>query len=142
MSVSSILEGKEGKIITALPGDSVAKVVGLLTKHRIGAVLICDNTGAVMGILSERDVVRDVAMMGANALENPASETMTKNVMSCSCDNTINELMKIMTDHHFRHMPVMKDDKLVGIISIGDVVKRKIWQAEKEAQDMKDYIAS
>ncbi len=142
MSVSSILEGKEGRIITASPRDSVAKVVGMLTKHRIGAVIVCDKAGSVKGILSERDVVRDVANSGANALENPVSALMTENVRTCSCNDTVNDLMKIMTDHHIRHMPVINDGKLVGMISIGDVVKRKIWQAEKDAQDLKDYIAS
>jgi len=95
-----------------------------------------------VGILSERDIVRDLARDGAGALENPVSKSMTKNVLSCSCSDSVNRVMEIMTDNRFRHMPVTEDGRLVGVISIGDVVKIKIEQAEKDAQDLRDYIAS
>jgi len=142
MSVSAMLEGKPKTLITASPDDSVAKVAGLLAKHRIGAVIICDTSNSVVGILSERDIVRDIANVGANALEAKVSDCMTKSVMACSTTDTMSHVMGVMTQNHFRHMPVVEDGKLIGIISIGDVVKRKIMQAEKDAQDMRDYISS
>lgn len=142
MSVSEMLEGKSKNIITASRDDTVASVAGLLAKHRIGAIIICDKSGKVEGILSERDIVRDIASDGAGALDTKVSQCMTKKVMSCKREDTIDHVMAIMTENHFRHMPVVENGKLAGIISIGDVVKRKIKQAEMDAQDMRDYIAS
>ena len=142
MTVESMLAGKPKNIITVAPEDPVAKVVDLLAKHRIGAVIVCDGGGAVKGILSERDIVRDIARDGAGILEGPASKCMTSKVLSCTREDSINKIMEIMTDNRFRHLPITDQGKLVGIISIGDVVKRKIEQAEKDAQDMREYIAS
>ncbi len=142
MSVSAILEGKPKNIITATPDEKVADIAETLAKHRIGAVIVCNRDDEVVGILSERDIVRDIANIGVDALERNVSECMTKSVMACSNDDTIDHLMEVMTTNHFRHMPVVENGKLVGIISIGDVVKRKIWQAERDAQDLRDYIAS
>ncbi|MCF6320652.1 MAG: CBS domain-containing protein [Rhizobiaceae bacterium] len=142
MSVSTMLEGKPKSIITASPDDTVADATQLLAKHRIGAVIVCDKGGKVRGILSERDIVRDIAHDGAAILENSISSCMTKNVLSCKRDDSIDSVMEIMTEKHFRHMPVTEGGKLVGVISIGDVVKCKIEQAEKDAQELMNYIAS
>ncbi len=142
MSVSTMLEGKPKSIITASPDDTVAKAAQLLAKHRIGAVIICDKSGSVKGILSERDIVRDIAHDGAAVLESLVSRSMTKNVLSCKREDSINSVMEIMTEKHFRHMPVTENGKLVGVISIGDVVKCKIEQAEKDAEELMNYIAS
>lgn len=142
MSVSAILEGKAKDIITTKPETKVAEVAELLAKNRIGAVIVCNNDSSVAGIISERDIVRDIANIGAGALEHDVSLCMTKSVVSCGRNDTIDHLMEVMTTNHFRHMPVVENNKLVGIISIGDVVKRKIWQAEQDARDMRDYIAS
>ncbi len=142
MSVATMLEGKSKNIISASPEDSISSVVALLAKHRIGAVIICDDAGKVKGIISERDVVREIARDGGAALEMQVSKCMTSKVLSCTREDTINYVMEVMTANRFRHMPVINDGNLLGIISIGDVVKCKIEQAERDAQDMRDYIAS
>lgn len=142
MSVSAMLEGKPKAIVTVSPDDTVTNVARLLAKHRIGAVIVCNKSGGVEGILSERDIVRDIASDGPEALNARVSHCMTSKVKSCTMDDSIDHVMAIMTENHFRHMPVVENGKLVGIISIGDVVKRKIQQAESDAQDMRDYIAS
>ncbi len=142
MSVSVILDGKSKNLITATSSDTIASVAAMLANNRIGAVLVCTSAGKVEGILSERDIVRELSRSGAAALDNEISICMTKDVVSCTSTDTINHLMEIMTENHIRHMPVINDDKLVGIVSIGDVVKRKIQQAEQEANDMREYIAS
>lgn len=142
MSVSAILEGKSKNLITASSGDTIASAAALLAKNRIGAVLVCSATGNVEGILSERDIVRELTKSGASALDGEVSDCMTSDVVSCGSSDTINQLMEVMTVNHIRHMPVIDDGKLVGIVSIGDVVKRKIQQAEQEANDMREYIAS
>ncbi len=104
-------------------------------------MVILEKDNSVCGIASERDVVRQVAKQGALALSAPISSCMTHKVISCSPDHTIDQVMGVMTSHKFRHLPVMADGKLVGIVSIGDVVKSKIEQAEREAQDLRQYIA-
>ena len=142
MSVAAMLVGKPGKIISLTPDDKVEKAVELLAKHRIGAVIVLNGSGAVKGILSERDVVRDIAREGPGILEEKVAKSMTGKVLSCTKDDSVNHVMEIMTDNRFRHLPVTDGGKLVGIISIGDVVKRKIEQAEQEARDMREYIAS
>ena len=142
MSVARMLEGKPKNIISAKPDDKISSVVALLAKHRIGAVIISDDSNAVKGIISERDIVRDIARNGANVLDMPVGDCMTSKVVSCTSDDTIDHVMELMTANRFRHMPVIDGGKLLGIISIGDVVKSKIEQAERDAQDMRDYIAS
>lgn len=141
MTVASILSDKGGKVLTGTPGDSLSKVSSVLANNRIGALVIVEADGKVCGIASERDVVRQIAAKGADALDQPISSCMTKKVISCAPDSTVDEVMGVMNTNKFRHLPVMKDGKLLGIISIGDVVKRKIEQTEREAADLKQYIA-
>ncbi len=141
MSVASILSEKGGEVLTGSPTDTLEQVSAILASKRIGALLILESDGRVCGIASERDIVRQIAAHGANALTQPVSSCMTKKVISCSPDSTVNEVMGIMNTNKFRHLPVMRDGKLEGIISIGDVVKRKIEQAEREAAELKQYIA-
>ena len=141
MSVASMLVGKPKNIIKVQPDDSVMDAVGLLTKHRIGAVIVCDENDGVKGILSERDIVRDIAREGPSVLNGPVSKCMTNKVISCRSTDSVDRVMELMTDNRFRHLPVIDSGNLMGIISIGDVVKSKIEQAEKDAQDMRDYIA-
>jgi len=105
-------------------------------------VIICNEAGKVKGIISERDIVREIARDGVGALEMQVSKCMTSKVLSCTKEDTVDHVMEIMTTNRFRHMPVINDGNLLGIISIGDVVKSKIEQAEREAQDLRNYIAS
>ena len=141
MTVAAILAGKGGDVITAGPSTTLEEISKTLAKHKIGALVILEKDNSVCGIASERDVVRQVAKQGALALSAPISSCMTHKVISCSPDHTIDQVMGVMTSHKFRHLPVMTDGKLVGIVSIGDVVKSKIEQAEREAQDLRQYIA-
>lgn len=140
MTVSTILKSKGGDVVSVNPDDTLAKVVEILAKHRIGAVLIMSGQ-EVAGVLSERDVVRALAKHGAGALEVLASSVMTANVVSARPGDTIEHVMEKMTQGRFRHLPIVHEGKLVGIISIGDVVKRRIDDAEHEARALKEYVA-
>lgn len=141
MSVSEILAGKGGNVITVSPGTSLEDVAATLAKHKIGA-LVAKDGDAVCGIVSERDIVRHIASDGADALKHTVVDCMTKAVISCTRADTIDTVMEKMTTGRFRHLPVIEDGELLGIISIGDVVKRKIEQAERDAEELKRYIAS
>lgn len=142
MTVGAILADKGKNVITASTDASVNDVVGLLTKHKIGAIIVTDGAGAVCGIISERDIVRDIGRHGSDILNGAVSKCMTSKVISASPMDTIDKAMEIMTKGRFRHLPVMEKGALVGLISIGDVVKRKIEQAEREAEDIRNYIAA
>ena len=142
MSVSEILANKGHAIITAKPADTLGQVAGILAEHKIGAVLVLDDKQEICGITSERDIVRLVAKQGAKALDKPVSDCMTNKVIYCEESDSINAAMEKMTSGRFRHLPVMKDGKLAGLISIGDVVKRKIEEIERDSEELKRYIAS
>lgn len=142
MTVSRILAEKGSDVFTLQPHTSTMDAVLSLREHKVGALVISSGNGAIDGILSERDVVRALANSGAAALDQPVSAIMTKNVVTCKMDSRVPELMEQMTSGRFRHLPVADNGKLVGIISIGDVVKRRIAEVEAEAEDMKSYIAS
>ncbi len=142
MSVSHILKSKGGDVITAKPTARVAEVARILSEKRIGAVVITDASGNIEGIVSERDVVRHVGKEGASALDLPVAKIMTRNVRTCQEGDGEASLMSLMTTHRIRHLPVVSGTKLIGMISIGDVVKHRIEAIEREAEDMKAYIAS
>ena len=142
MSVSEILSGKGRAVITARPEDALHDVSKILAEKKIGAIVVRDDKEEVCGITSERDIVRQIARGGADALQDPVSKCMTRDVIFCTESDTINEVMEKMTQGRFRHLPVMNNGRLVGIISIGDVVKRKIEQVERDAEELKRYIAS
>jgi CBS domain-containing protein len=140
MTVSAILSVKGSEVATAQPHRTLAEVSKMLADKRIGAVLITGANGDVRGILSERDVVRAVATRGAAALDDPASQHMTAKVVTCGRNDLIADVMEEMTNGRFRHMPVVEDGRLAGIISIGDVVKHRIAETVAESQSLKDYI--
>lgn len=142
MTVASILAEKGGSVITAQADHTVMEIINLLAQKKIGATVVLTASGDVCGIVSERDIVRDIARHGTDILNGPVSDCMTKKVISCSVSDTVNAAMEVMNTNRFRHLPVMEDGKLAGLISIGDVVKKKIEQAEKEAEDIRNYIAS
>jgi CBS domain-containing protein len=142
MSVASILKVKGGNVVTASAETTVREVAGLLGEHRIGAVLITGPGGAIEGIVSERDIVAGVAKSGADVLGRPAGEIMTRDVHVCDPDDSIYEIMNVMTEQRIRHLPVVVEGKLGGIVSIGDVVKQRIAEVEYEADAMKRYISS
>ncbi|VAW14565.1 CBS domain protein [hydrothermal vent metagenome] len=142
MTVAMILSSKGHNVTSVGVGDSLTKAVGELTARKIGAVVVCDGNQRVLGILSERDIVRALAAFGAAALDNPVEQHMTTKVITCGEAATVDECMSAMTDGRFRHMPVVENEKLVGIISIGDIVKVKIAAAVEEAEAMRNYIAA
>lgn len=142
MNVASILKVKGKSVATAPPEDTVETVAQKLASRKIGAIVIVGDEGHVAGIISERDIIRAVAEQGAAALQQPVSKVMTKNVMTCNQASTIEQMMAIMTQGRFRHVPVVEDGTLLGIISIGDVVKHHIAEVEMEVTAMRDYLAT
>ncbi len=142
MTVAAILSEKGNEVLTVKPGVNLAQIIDILAENKIGAAVVVAPDSTVCGIVSERDIVRELANHGAKALKNPCSSCMTADVIACSQHDTINEVMETMTTNRFRHMPVIDKGKLAGIISIGDVVKRKIKQAERDAEEMRNYISA
>lgn len=142
MTVELILKIKGSDVVTVGPEDSIEATASLLSARKIGAVIVKDRDGGVIGVLSERDVVRGIAQAGAAALTKPVKELMTGKVVSCRLQDSVTEVMGRMTDRRIRHLPVIEDGKLVGMISIGDVVKQRIDDALLEADELKRYIAT
>lgn len=142
MKVEQILQSKGADVYAVRPGDSIAEAVGVLNDKNIGAVVVRDPSGKVVGILSERDVVRRLGKHGAEAMTLRVSDCMTGDVHTCSPDASLDELMSMMTRKRIRHLPVTADGRIVGVVSIGDVVKRKIEETEQEAAALKEYISS
>ncbi|WP_341702938.1 CBS domain-containing protein [Ferrovibrio sp.] len=142
MNVAAILREKRGGVIGAKPGDSVEAVCQLLADKGIGAVLVLRPDGSIGGIVSERDIVRGLAMIGTDLLQQSVDSIMTKTVMVCSSHDTIEDIMHLMTKRRIRHLPVVDDGKLTGMISIGDVVKKRIADTEMEAEALRQYIAT
>ncbi len=142
MNVAGILKSKGSEIVTATANETLRDLAGTLAKRKIGAIVVTDASGGVAGIFSERDLVRAIAASGESALNDLVREHMTKDVVTCARDDTVADLMSKMTEGRFRHLPVVEDGKLIGIISIGDVVKRRIQETELEVEAMRGYIAS
>jgi len=142
MSVARILEEKGSDVFTLSEDSSILDAVRELGDHKVGAMVVADAERTIKGILSERDVVGAIAERGVGALSEPVSALMTRNVITCTEDMAINTLMELMTKGRFRHLPVERDGKLAGIVSIGDVVKRRIAEIEQEADEIRHYITS
>jgi CBS domain-containing protein len=140
MIVKNILAGKGGSVVTINPTADIITVVKLLAERGIGAVVVLGADHRIVGILSERDIVRALAEHGPIALNEPVSQIMTRNVNTCSEDNTIGDLMGRMTAGKFRHLPVVKQEKLIGIVSIGDVVKSRVEEIDQETKTLREYI--
>jgi len=141
MQVETILQSKGRAVVTVTSGTSIADAVGQLNTRRIGAVVVVDD-GRVTGILSERDVVRHLGAQWGDLAGRPVSDIMTKNVVTASRFASISDVMEQMTDRRIRHLPIVDNGVLGGIVSIGDIVKRKIEETEQEATALKEYIAS
>ena len=140
MSVLHILNEKGRDVVTATPGQTLRDVVALLADKRIGAVVVLEK-GAIRGIISERDIIRALAAHGDEALGKAVRECMTEKVITCAVTESIDDVMQKMTSGRFRHLPVVENDRLAGIVSIGDVVKRRIEEVEREAISIREYIA-
>jgi CBS domain-containing protein len=142
MTVKSILEEKGHEVVTIGPDATLGEATRLLGEKRIGAVVVTKGDRRIVGILSERDIVRAIGENGAEALAQPVDKVMTAKVSTCRETHTVNDVMEIMTRGRFRHLPVERDGHLDGIISIGDVVKRRIEDVEREAEQIRTYIAT
>lgn len=140
MKVADILQTKGSDIVSMRPDDPVAAAVALMARNRIGAVLVIDETDTVRGILSERDIVKSLHQHRAEILDKRVGDLMTREVITCAPEDEIAAIMGMMTSQRFRHVPVIKDGALVGIISIGDVVKSRIAEAESEVDALRRYI--
>jgi CBS domain-containing protein len=142
MTVEHILSAKGRKVITIEPERTLGEAVRLLDERKIGAVVVGDADHAVLGIISERDIVRALAKCGAAALDEPVSRHMTGKVVTCTGRSAISELMELMTDRKFRHVPIVEDGRLNGIVSIGDIVKHRLAEIETEHKALREYIAT
>jgi len=142
MTVSTILADKGREVVTIEPSASVADAARLLAEKRIGAALVLGADQRIAGILSERDIVRALAAHGAAALDESISQTMTRKVETCTIRETVTNIMERMTIGKFRHMPVVEQGRVVGIVSIGDIVKHRVQEMERESAAMRDYIVS
>ena len=139
MTVRSILDTKGHNILSVEPDAKLSAAVKVLGERKIGAVLVMSQ-GRVEGILSERDIVRVLAERGAKVLDEPVSLVMTRKVVSCRESDTVGGIMEMMTMGKFRHLPVIEDGRVVGLISIGDVVKWRVQEYEREQEALRDYI--
>jgi len=142
MTVKSILAGKGREVVAIEPNANLAAAVALLAQKRIGALLVLGADGRIVGILSERDIVRVLAEHGSRVLDEPVSQVMTRKVITCAEHETVATIMERMTAGKFRHMPVVDQGRLIGVISIGDVVKQRVLDMEHESAAMRDYIAT
>lgn len=141
MLVAEILKDKGGAVFSIAPQNTVAQACAELESRRVGALIVCDEE-RVVGVLSERDVVRAIARDGEASLERPVSDYMTRNVIFAEPAETVAVLMSRMTDRRIRHLPVLKAGRLTGVVSIGDVVKCQIAEATHEAESLRTYIAA
>ena len=142
MLVSQILKTKGDMVFTAAPAETVAAAAALLHARRVGAMVVLDQGEEVVGIISERDVVRVLAEKGAEALKLTVADCMSRDVVVAQPDETVDSLMSRMTDRRIRHLPVCHDGRLLGIVSIGDLVKSKIAETVAEAEGLRAYISA
>lgn len=142
MLVKQIFKSKDDRIITVQPGDTVATAAEILKRENIGALMVSGPDGELAGILSERDIVRAMPEHGPDLFALTVEQLMTRDVITCSSEDRVHDLMKKMTTGRFRHMPVVDGGNLAGIISIGDLVKSRLEELETETSQLRDYIAS
>ncbi len=140
MQISQLLRRKGPDVVTVAPTATVRDALDLLARHRIGALVVSSGDGAVDGIVSERDVVRGLHASGPAVLDDPVSALMTAEVHTCPPGASVHDLARTMTDHRVRHVPVTEDGRLLGIVSIGDVVKARLDELEQERAHLVDYI--
>jgi CBS domain-containing protein len=140
MRITDILRVKGTSVVTVTPGSEVTRLLALLAEHKIGAVIVSNDGHRVDGIVSERDVVRALAARGAGVLHEPVSAIHTTQVRSVAPEAAVEEVERLMTEHRFRHVPVIDNGVLMGVVSIGDVVKHRIDELEAERSSLEGYI--
>jgi CBS domain-containing protein len=142
MYVKNVLQYKGHQIISVSPDNSLLEVAKTLRENKIGAVLVCKSEGQMCGVLSERDIIIAVAKHGASILSGKVSDFMTEGVYTCSPDDDMKKVMEQMTSKRIRHLPVLDEGNIVGVISIGDVVKQRMAETEAESEAMMTYITT
>ena len=142
MLVSNLLEGKGTMVVTVTKEATVGDVVADLAHHRVGALVVSPDGVHIQGIVSERDIVKRLSVLHTELLDEPVSAIMSTEVRTCSPDDDVESIMNLMTKHRFRHVPVVEDGRLVGIVSIGDVVKSRIEELEKDRNELMEYISA
>jgi len=142
MTIAAILAAKGSEVVMVSETMIVKDVIALLHTRSIGAVLVTDPSSDVVGVLSERDIIHGLATVGPGLLEQPAKSIMTSPVVTCRPTDSVAEIMGLITERRIRHVPVVEDGQLLGIVSIGDLVKRRIEVVEQEAEALKSYIAT
>jgi CBS domain-containing protein len=140
--VSSVLKHKGHDVVTVTPEQTVKAVVKVLAQHRIGAVPVVNERGQIIGIISERDIIRGMSQHADAVLTLAAEQLMTREVKTCSSEDQLVDLMEVMTLQRIRHLPVIENGSLQGIVSIGDVVKQRIEEVQSEAEQLRNYIRS
>jgi CBS domain-containing protein len=140
MTIHAILLSKGVTVHSVKPDDSLNDAVATLRKHRIGAALVIENSTMIAGVISERDVVRALGDHGASALDMPVHSVMTAPVITCHPDDSVASALSLMTTRRIRHLPVIDEGRLIGMVSIGDLVKKRIEDTEREAAALKNYI--
>jgi CBS domain-containing protein len=140
VKISALLAVKGNSVVTIVPDASIEEAVALLGRHNVGALVVSSDGTAVDGIVSERDVVRAIDRSGAGVLHDPVSSIMSSEVRSTSPEDTVESLMTTMTEHRIRHVPVVEDGLLAGMVSIGDVVKNRMDELEQDRDALVDYI--
>ena len=141
MTIAQILKQKGFNVTSIEPTATIAELAQLLHEKRIGAVLVIDSAGQLVGIVSERDIVRCLSQHGAAVLKMTAAQLMTSDLQTTTTRMTVDEALGMMTDGRFRHIPVVEDGKLIGLVSIGDVVKAKISEQEHDVDSLRAYVA-
>jgi CBS domain-containing protein len=142
MTIARILAAKGRDVVTTQPHRTLAEVAEILVAKNIGAVVVADDQGSVLGILSERDIVRAVANRGTTLFNDAVSVHMTTDVITTTEDESVYAAMEKMTNERSRHLPVIRDEKLVGVVSIGDMVKHQLAECQYEHKAMREYIAT
>ncbi len=142
MFVSDILGHKGNRVVAVTPDETLASAIATLSARRIGAVLVLDPDKKLVGILSERDILHAVARRAADALTQRVADVMTTPVITCDPDDTVEHVMELMTNGRFRHLPVVRRGNLLGVVSIGDVVKWRLDETRQEAEVLRQYIAT
>jgi len=142
MRITDVLRGKGDLVVTITPEKTVRELLDVLAEHKVGALVVSSGAGQVSGIVSERDVVRHLQHAGAALLDSPIRSIMTADVHTCTPDTAVDDLMVMMTERRIRHVPVVVDGRMVGIVSIGDVVKHRIGELQTERDHLTAYIQS
>lgn len=143
MYVKNILARKGNEVVKISPESTLLETTRVLRQNKIGAILACDSDGKMCGVISERDIVLAIARSGGAVLEKQVGDFMTTGVYTCKPEDSIKQVMEVMTSRRIRHLPVVGDDgNIVGMISIGDVVKERMSETEAEAEALKAYIAT